>query len=141
VFVSEIRASVAELLDAGPNMNEIAHRLCVARSTVGYHAEVLCRAQRASEERQAGARRHTGPVAAVDVTKERVRQLLAAGKTRAGVAKKLGLARSTVTYHAARLGEGTDTRCGRRYDWHEIRRFYEEGHSAQECSQVRVQSG
>lgn len=133
MFVSEIRAAVAELLDAGLNMNEIAHRLGVARSTVGYHAEVLRRERQAPEQRQGRPCTPTVPAAAVDITKEHVRQLLAAGKTRAEVARTLGLSRSTVTYHAARLGEGIDTRFGRRYDWQEIRRFYEEGHSAREC--------
>lgn len=133
MFVSEVRVAVAELLGIGLNMNEIAHRLGVARSTVGYHAEELRREERASERCQGREHACTGPVAAVHVTREQVRRLLATGKTRAEVARTLGLARSTVTYHAARLGEDIDTRCGRRYDWQEICRFYEEGHSAREC--------
>jgi hypothetical protein len=59
--------------------------------------------------------------------------LLAIGRTRADVAETLGLARSTVTYHAARLGESIDEGSARRYDWQAIRRFYEAGHSAREC--------
>jgi DNA-binding CsgD family transcriptional regulator len=133
MFVSEVRIAVADLLGAGLNMNEIAHRLGVARSTVGYHAAELAREKHASERCQGREHARTGPVAAVHVTRERVRRLLASGKTRAEVATTLGLARSTVTYHAARLGEDIDTRCGRRYDWREIRRFYEDGHSAREC--------
>lgn len=133
LFVSEIRTAVAELVDAGLNMNEIAHRLGVARSTVGYHVQVLRREQHECGQCQHRVPARTGPVAAVDVTRERVRQLLAAGKTRAEAARTLGLARSTITYHAARLGEDIDARCGRRYDWREIRRFYDEGHSAREC--------
>ena len=121
-------------MDAGLSMNEIAHHLGVAQSTVGYHVELLRRARHEPGEGEDCTRAHTGPVAAVDVTKERVRKLLAAGKTRAEVAETLGLARSTITYHAARLGEDIDTRCGRRYDWREIRRFYDEGHSVRACS-------
>jgi hypothetical protein len=133
MFVSEVRVAVAELLGFGLNMNEIAHRLGVARSTVGYHAQELRREQRASQQCQGRERARTKPVAEVDVTRERVRRLLANGKTRAEVARTLGLARSTITYHAARLGENIDTRSRRRYDWQEIRRYYEEGHSALEC--------
>jgi hypothetical protein len=59
--------------------------------------------------------------------------LLELGYTRARTAEALGLARSTVTYHAGRLGRGIDERCARRYDWQVIRRFYEEGHSATAC--------
>ncbi|HEX5309522.1 MAG TPA: helix-turn-helix domain-containing protein [Solirubrobacteraceae bacterium] len=132
MFVSELRAAVAKLLDAGLSKNEIAHRLGVARSTVGYHAERLGDEKgRPSEQHGSSSRRR--PVAAVAVTREQVRQLLASGKTRAEVARALGLSRSTVTYHAARLGEDIDSSCGRRYDWHQIRRFYDEGHSLRAC--------
>jgi DNA-binding transcriptional ArsR family regulator len=41
MFVSELRTAIAELLDDGLSGNEIAHRLEVARSTVGYHLLVL----------------------------------------------------------------------------------------------------
>jgi AcrR family transcriptional regulator len=62
-----------------------------------------------------------------------VRALLERGYTRARIAETLGLSRSTVTYHAGRLGEDIDSRCGRRYDWATIRRFYEQGHSVADC--------
>jgi hypothetical protein len=45
----------------------------------------------------------------------------------------LGVARSTVTYHAGKLGESIDDRGARRYDWRAIRCYYEEGHSLAEC--------
>jgi hypothetical protein len=45
----------------------------------------------------------------------------------------LGVARSTVTYHARLLGEPIDERFSRRYDWRAIRRFYEAGHSVAAC--------
>jgi hypothetical protein len=132
MFVSELRTAVAKLLAAGMNKNEIAHRLGVARSTVGYHAERLSHEKEpAPDQPDSPSRRR--PVAAVNVTRERVRQHLASGKTRAEAARTLGLARSTVTYHAARLGADIDSRCGRRYDWYEIRRFYDEGHGVRAC--------
>jgi predicted DNA-binding protein YlxM (UPF0122 family) len=43
------------------------------------------------------------------------------------------LSKSTVSYHAGRLGREPDGRFGRRYDWPTIRAYYEEGHSATEC--------
>lgn len=117
----------------GLTLNEIAHRLGVARSTVGYHADAL---QRAREQRPVVLKHDiggAGPVAPPEVTRERVRHLLDLGYTRAKVAETLGLARSTVTYHAARLGQDIDGRCARRYDWSEIRHFYDAGHSIAEC--------
>lgn len=66
-------------------------------------------------------------------TRERVRELLAAGHSRLETARILGLAKSTVTYHARRLGLEVDERCNRRYDWPAIQRFYDEGHTVSEC--------
>jgi hypothetical protein len=65
--------------------------------------------------------------------RERVRSLLERGYARAKVAEMLGIARSPVTYRATQLGAEIDGRFGRRYDWQEIRRFYEEGHSVADC--------
>lgn len=120
-------------LAEGLSLNEIAHRLRVARATVGYHASVLREEQEARGSSGRTTVRSRGPVAAPEVTREQVRGLLEMGHTRAYVARELGLARSTVTYHAGRLGHDIDQRCARRYDWEEIRRFYEDGHSAAEC--------
>lgn len=133
MFVSELRSAVAELLEAGVTMNEIAHRLGVARSTVGYHGDILRTATHSPNNKTPSPPRHRGPVAAPGVTRERVRRLLARGRTRADIAETLGLARSTVTYHAVGLGEDIDQECARRYDWQAIKRFYEAGHSAREC--------
>jgi DNA-binding transcriptional ArsR family regulator len=62
VFVSEVRKSVAALLAEGLTLNEIAHRLGVARSTVGYHAEVLREAEQ-SEPAAIPPRARRGPAA------------------------------------------------------------------------------
>jgi DNA-binding CsgD family transcriptional regulator len=123
---------VASLLAEELTLNEIAHRLGVARSTVGYHADAL---REGREQRRVPhlAPKPRGPVAAPDVTREHVRALLERGYTRARIAETLGLARSTVTYHAARLGMDIDSRCGRRYDWETIRGFYEQGHCVADC--------
>ncbi len=45
LFVADIREKVAELTAEGLSLNEVAHRLGVARSTVGYHVDVLRRSR------------------------------------------------------------------------------------------------
>ena len=131
MFVSGIRRKVGQMLADGLSLNEIAHRLGVARATVGYHAQVLREAQR--EPAGLPTTRYTGPVAPPSVTKARVLRLLEDGHNRASVAQRLGVSRSTVTYHANRLGMAIDERCARRYDWQVIRRYYEAGHSVARC--------
>jgi DNA-binding CsgD family transcriptional regulator len=130
MFVSGIRHEVGQLLADGLSLNEIAHRLGVARATVGYHAQVLREVQEGPVRLPT---RYTGPVAPPSVTKARVLRLLEDGHNRAAVAQQLGVSRSTVTYHANRLGMAIDERCARRYDWQVIRRYYEAGHSVAEC--------
>jgi transposase-like protein len=63
------------------------------------------------------------------VTRQRVRALLAQGKSGAEIARELNVSKSTVCYHRRRLGEEIDQRCNRRYDWVEVQRYYDEGHS------------
>lgn len=67
------------------------------------------------------------------MTRERVRHLLEAGLSLAEIADTLGLAKSTVCYHARRLGYAPDPRFGARYDWTAIAAFYEQGRSVNEC--------
>jgi hypothetical protein len=69
------------------------------------------------------------------VTAERVRELLDAGLSGAATARQLGISKSAVSYHKRRLGEAIDTRCNRRYDWAEVQRFYDAGHSITECQE------
>jgi predicted transcriptional regulator/5-methylcytosine-specific restriction endonuclease McrA len=133
VFVPATRDAIATLIEGGLSLNEIAHRLGLANSTVGYHVRAL---REESEYRLRHQDRPAGggpPVAPPTVTRERVRTLLERGYARAKVAELLGIARSTVTYHATQLGANIDDRFGRRYDWQEIGRFYEEGHSLADC--------
>jgi 5-methylcytosine-specific restriction endonuclease McrA len=66
-------------------------------------------------------------------TRERVAALLEGGMGRLEVARTLGLSKSTVSYHARRLGLPVDERCNRRYDWSAVQRFYDEGHSVSQC--------
>jgi 5-methylcytosine-specific restriction endonuclease McrA len=66
-------------------------------------------------------------------TREQVDRLLQQRCPRLEIARRLGIARSTVSYHAGRLGATMDTRAARRYDWCEIQSFYDSGHSVREC--------
>jgi DNA-binding CsgD family transcriptional regulator/5-methylcytosine-specific restriction endonuclease McrA len=129
MFVSNVRSAVQALLAAGLTMNEVAHRLGVARSTVGYHVAALREAERAPARNRNSSRPKSPP----DVTRARVLQLLDAGHSRAAVARLLGLRRSTVTYHAHGLGLEIFEHCARRYDWAAISAFYEDGNSTAAC--------
>ncbi len=59
--------------------------------------------------------------------------LLTQGLSRTAIAKVLGLSKSTVSYHARRLGNPVDQRGARRYDWAAVQRYYDEGHSVRDC--------
>jgi hypothetical protein len=61
-----------------------------------------------------------------------VLDLLAQGWTQARIAQHLGLARSTVAYHARRV-QPPDPKFRRRHDWEAIQRYYDEGHSITDC--------
>jgi hypothetical protein len=52
----------------------------------------------------------------------------------AAIASELGVVKSTVSYHARRLGLAPNPRFARRYDWSAIQAFYDEGHSIRECA-------
>jgi hypothetical protein len=70
----------------------------------------------------------------VTSTRDRVITLLAEGKSQAEIARLLGVVKSTVAYHARRVKE-PDPRFRRRYDWAEVQRYYDEGHSITECQE------
>jgi hypothetical protein len=54
--------------------------------------------------------------------------------TQRQIAESLGLGKSTVAYHVRRFGVPADERFGRRYDWSEIQRAYDEGLSVRQCA-------
>jgi Putative ATPase subunit of terminase (gpP-like)/HNH endonuclease len=62
-----------------------------------------------------------------------VHRLLRQGYSAAEIARALGLSKSTVCYHKQRLGWHIDDRFNRRYDWSQVQRYYDEGHSIREC--------
>jgi transposase-like protein len=64
----------------------------------------------------------------------RVAELLREGLSRIEIARQLGIAKSTVSYHARRLGEQIDQRFARRYDWQTVQEFYDEGQGVRACA-------
>jgi transposase-like protein len=68
-------------------------------------------------------------------TRELVAGLLARGLSSMEVARALGVSKSTVCYHKGRLGHEIDAKFNRRYDWAEVQRYYDLGHTISECEQ------
>src|SRR4051812_49131520 len=66
-------------------------------------------------------------------TRRAVAAALESGLSRAATARALGISKSTVAYHARRLGRPSNPRCARRYDWAEVQRYYDEGNSVSDC--------
>jgi DNA-binding CsgD family transcriptional regulator len=66
-------------------------------------------------------------------TREKVRLLMAAGLNVTEIARVLGVSKSTVCHHARKLGVPARDKFAKRYDWAEIQRYYDEGHSVREC--------
>src|SRR3954471_8852196 len=77
--------------------------------------------------------RSTGRTREARNTRTEVRALLALGLPYATVGVRLGIAKSTVAYHAKRLGLAGSPACGRRYDWAQVQAYYDTGHSISEC--------
>jgi HNH endonuclease len=66
-------------------------------------------------------------------TRQQVAALIDAGATRAEIARTLGIAKATASYHARRLGRDVDERCARRYNWDAVQAYYDDGHTVREC--------
>jgi hypothetical protein len=62
-----------------------------------------------------------------------VSELLATGRSFAEVAAALGISKPTVSYHARGLGIRPISKFSRRYDWAEVQRYYDAGHSITAC--------
>jgi transposase-like protein len=66
-------------------------------------------------------------------TREAVARLLAEGLSMSAIARELGVSKPTVCFHMRMLGVPPQEDFARRYNWDEIRAYYEAGHSMTEC--------
>lgn len=64
-------------------------------------------------------------------TSEQVLTFLQQGKSKAEIVRILGLSKATISYHAKRLGFGSQKSLPK--DWSAIQKYYDEGHSIREC--------
>src|SRR5712691_2971705 len=97
MFVSATRARIAALLAQGLSMAEVARRTGLAYTTVSYHRTRLL--EKREEVRTAIAEPlELEPFLEQVRTRCEVHRLLHAGFSRAEVARKLGVSKSTVTY-------------------------------------------
>lgn len=113
-------------------MAEVARRTGLAYNTVSYHRDRI----RLDDGDVATTSSEPLPLESFLVpitTRQEVHQLLQVGCSRAEVARRLGISKSTVTYHARRFGMAIDPGPARRYDWRVIQRYYDAGHSVSEC--------
>ena len=65
--------------------------------------------------------------------RQEVEELLRQGLSQADVARRLGLSKPTVSYHARKLGLPGDPRFSKRYDWSEVQKAHDAGMSAVDC--------
>jgi transposase len=128
--VTDLGKQIVELHQQGMRTTEIAHRLNVAQSTVHYHLRKL-----REPEAPDPSKRRPNP-APNPRTRTLVGELLRRGMSRAEVARRLGVAKSTVSYHARQLGEEVDARFGKRIDWAVVQAYYDAGHSVRDCARV-----
>ncbi|MGH2584808.1 MAG: HNH endonuclease [Dehalococcoidia bacterium] len=61
--------------------------------------------------------------------------LLQEGLSYSQIRQRTGASKSTISYHAKRLNQGKPSQwgAGHRYDWSEVQRYYDEGHTQAEC--------
>jgi transposase-like protein len=78
--------------------------------------------------------RRSGPRHKPGVMRGLVAERLERGMTVAEIASELQVVKSTVCYHARRLGKAADARFARRYDWSQVQSYYDQGHSIRECA-------
>lgn len=66
-------------------------------------------------------------------TRTEVARLLDEGVSSAEIARRLGLTAPAISHHVRALGRPLNADCARRYDWSEIQRFHDAGHTMREC--------
>jgi transcriptional regulator with XRE-family HTH domain len=132
MFVSALDDRMHSLLAAGVSPAEVARRTGIPFTVVRYHRDRL-RGREASTQHQLDEKASAETPHRHASTGDEVCRLLEAGCSRAEVARRLGVSRSTVSYHAKRVGMSMDQRAARRYDWSIIQAYYDAGHSVREC--------
>jgi DNA-binding CsgD family transcriptional regulator len=65
--------------------------------------------------------------------RERIAELRGKGMSYVAIARELGLTKSTVAYHARRLGIPANEKFARRYDWELVQRAIDDGMSMRQC--------
>ena len=134
MFVSPLDTRMWSLLDAGVSVAEVARRTGIPYAVVRSQRDML-RGKGAAAQREPYEDGPPGIPFVQASTKEEVLRLLAAGCSRAEVARRLDVSRATVSYHARRVGMPMDDRAARRYDWKTVQAHYDEGHSVRECAE------
>jgi transposase-like protein/5-methylcytosine-specific restriction endonuclease McrA len=133
MFVSDRHVRIRSLLDAGVSIAEVARRTGVPYTAVRLQRDRL---HRDGVDTQDGEHDEAPDVAGAHTsTGDEVRRLLDSGCSRAEIARRLDISRSTVSYHARRLGMPIDERPGRRYDWGAIQAYYDAGHTVDDCQE------
>lgn len=66
-------------------------------------------------------------------TRFKVRERLERGRSYSEISRELGINKSTVAFHARRLGRPVDDRFNRRYDWAAVQKAHDGGLRAMEC--------
>jgi 5-methylcytosine-specific restriction endonuclease McrA len=72
-------------------------------------------------------------VATAGCTRGKVKALFDEGLGVSEIARRLGINKSSVCYHARALGLHADKRFARRHEWPDIQDYYDQGHSITEC--------
>lgn len=68
--------------------------------------------------------------------KDEIVRMLLEGKTFSQIVRAIGCAKSTISYHATKLGmKRCDNEPGfSKFNWKEIQKYYDEGHNIKDCS-------
>lgn len=127
MFVPSTREIIGTLHATGVSQPDIARQLDLAPTTVSYHLERM-----ATAAPEPGGRDLSRP-ARRPPTRDAVRELIEAGLPHVEIARRLRISKSTVSYHARRLGATLDEPSSRRYDWQAVQVYYDEGHSVRDC--------
>jgi len=127
MFVPSHPSRMQSLLEAGVSLAEVSRRTGIAYNVVRHHRDRL-NAGDATSNADGGPDRRAW-------TRDEVRRLLDEGCSRAEVARRLDISKSTVSYHAKRFGLEMDHKASRRYDWTVVQAYYDAGHTVRECQQ------